>query len=225
MKKFVYLNLACLLFSFVSGCSHSDHNGKNPATPVVSATMMNVLYAGLENPISVAVPGLDSRDLVIEVDSAHEIRCEEKGKCVVIPDANSTTAQVTVKQTGANNENTLLGSIDFRVKRVPDPILKWGPVENGGVISKAVLMSPPPVFAVLENFDFDVKLRITSLKHALIKDGSFISLRSNSNRCTNEMVDVLGKLGASEVVYIEDAVVELPGGLLRTMPAMKVEVY
>ena len=74
MKKIVYLNLPCLLFLFLSGCSHSDHNGKNLATPVVSANMMNVLYAGLENPISIAVPGLDSRDLVIEVDSAHEIR-------------------------------------------------------------------------------------------------------------------------------------------------------
>ena len=190
MKKIVYLNLACLLFLFVSGCSHSDHNGKNSATPVVSATRMNVLYAGLENPISVAVPGLDSRDLVIEVDSAHEIRCEEKGKCVVIPDANSTRAQVTVKQTGANNENTLLGSIDFRAKS-PRPDIEMGSVENGWSDFSGGVDVAPPVFAVLENFDFDVKLRITSFKLAFIKDGSFISLRSNSNRCTNEMVDVL----------------------------------
>ena len=108
---------------------------------------------------------------------------------------------------------------------VPDPILKWGAVEDGGMISKAELMSAPPVFAVMENFDFDVKLRITSFKLTFSKDGSIISLMSNSNKCTSEMRDVLGKLGASDVVYVEDALVELPGGLLRTMPSMKVEVY
>ena len=42
--------------------------GQEHQYPVVAATRMNIVYAGLENP-SIAVPGLASEDLVIEVDT------------------------------------------------------------------------------------------------------------------------------------------------------------
>ena len=135
---------------------------------------------------------------------------------------------MTVKQTGANNENSLLGTVDFGVKRIPDVRLTWEgtPTETGELISKNIFRVSPPIGAVMTGFDFDVKQKVTSFKITYVKNGSAISLVSETNRCTDEMLVLLKKLEAGEVFYIEDAVVEFINIDVspRVMPPMKFEV-
>ena len=53
--------------------------------PVISPIRMNVVYRGIANPIAVAVPGYNWKDLCIEVDDMHHLECNNSGTCVLTP--------------------------------------------------------------------------------------------------------------------------------------------
>ncbi len=61
----------------------------------------------------------------------------------------------------ANGQN--LGSFDFRVKRIPDPVAKVGG-ERGGSIASNSFKAQRGLYAELENFDFDAKCSIAGFE-------------------------------------------------------------
>ena len=215
MKHFFTTLLMCCLTTLSLGQEHQY--------PVVAATLMNVVYAGLENPLSIAVPGLASEDLVIEVDTVHQLFQQGNG-WVLIPTIDSHRADIKVSKRNADNEQTELGTLSFRVKRIPDPSLTWGKARNGEGISKSILQYPPPVFAQMANFDFEVNARIVSFDLNFYRDGAVISMSSNTRRCTEPMAQALQNLNVDDVVYIDNAVAAMPDGTLRTLAPIRVFV-
>lgn len=215
MKHFFTTLLMCCLTTLSLGQEHQY--------PVVAATQMNIVYAGLENPLSIAVPGLASEDLVIEVDTVHQLFQQGNG-WVLIPTIDSHRADIKVSKRNADNEQTELGTLAFRVKRIPDPSLTWGKARNGEGISKSILQYPPPVFAQMANFDFEVKARIVSFDLNFYRDGAVISMSSNTRRCTEPMAQALQNLNVDDVVYIDNAVAAMPDGTLRTLAPIRVFV-
>ena len=215
MKHFFTTLLMCCLTTLSLGQEHQY--------PVVAATLMNVVYAGLENPLSIAVPGLASEDLVIEVDTVHQLFQQGNG-WVLIPTIDSHIADIKVSKRNADNKQTELGTLTFRVKRIPDPSLTWGKARNGEGISKSILPYPPPVFAQMANFDFEVKARIVSFDLNFYRDGAVISMSSNTRYCTEPMAQALQNLNVDDVVYIDNAVAAMPDGTLRTLTPIRVFV-
>ena len=211
MKHFFTL-LMCCLTTLSLGQEHQY--------PVVAATLMNVVYAGLENPLSIAVPGLASEDLVIEVDTVHQLFQQGNG-WVLIPTIDSHRADIKVSKRNADNEQTELGTLSFRVKRIPDPSLTWGKARNGEGISKSILQYPPPVFAQMANFDFEVNARIVSFDLNFYRDGAVISMSSNPP-LHRTMAQALQNLNVDDVVYIDNAVAAMP--TLRTLAPIRVFV-
>lgn len=215
MKHFFTTLLMCCLTTLSLGQEHQY--------PVVAATRMNIVYAGLENPLSIAAPGLASEDLIIEVDTVHQLFRQGNG-WVLIPTIDSHIADIKVSKRNADNEQTELGTLSFRVKRIPDPSLTWGKARNGEGISKSILRYPPPVFAQMANFDFEVKARIVSFDLNFYRDGAVISMSSNTSRCTEPMAQALQNLNVDDVVYIDNAVAAMPDGTLRTLAPIRVFV-
>ena len=52
--------------------------------PVISPIRMNVIYRGIANPIAVAVPGYNWKDLRLEVDDVHRLECDDLGTWMAI---------------------------------------------------------------------------------------------------------------------------------------------
>jgi hypothetical protein len=102
----------------------------------VSPTKMNVLYAGLANPISVSVPGISATNVKVSVSNG---RLEQSGAgYFVYPDKVGVNSIVSVS---AQIDGTVkqIGSMPFRVKRVPDPLATVAN-KNAGLISRNELM-------------------------------------------------------------------------------------
>lgn len=134
----------------------------------VSATKMNVMYAGLDNPIAVSVPGVPSEKVRVTCSSGQLIPQPDGTYIVRNPVAGTLTVNVS-----AENDSGVarpMGKMDFRVKRLPKPYAS----ASGATSSKIganVLSASPGLLCVYRDFDYDAKPKVTSFQYEIWNGG------------------------------------------------------
>jgi gliding motility-associated protein GldM len=128
---------------------------------VVSPDKMNVLYIGVPNPVSVSAPGVPKESLKVSM-SAGSLSGSNGHYIATVRSIG--TAKITV----LGEKGMVLGTTDFRVKRIPDPKPMFAG-KSGGNTSAANLRAQDRVFAKLDNFDFDAKFNVTRFTLIVIK--------------------------------------------------------
>lgn len=191
---------------------------------VVSPTKMNVFYRGLPNPVEISVPGVPGDRLDVRITGGHKIKKQPDGSYVVEP-GKTKEAKITVSATMPDGSKKSLPPRDFRVKRIPDPVPSFaGKEPSDRTISKNTLLGAPGVAAKMVNFDFDVKVVVKSFSISVSRDGTLVERKSNSNRLTDNMKELLNRVTRGNVIYIEDIVVKMPDGTERQLATMKLKV-
>jgi hypothetical protein len=116
------------------------------------------------------------------------------------------------------NADGKASTYDFRVKRIPDPIIKVGP-SAGGRIQSVVFKNQNFARADLENFDFDARFNIVSatiyfsganfanVQSADIHSGSLDGVKAQLQKCIP---------GTS--VTFDNVKVQGPDGVVRSIP-------
>ncbi len=138
----------------------------------VSADKMNVFYIGVDNPVTVAAAGVASGDVRVNV-TGNARKKSGNNTNLVVEGTSQGDAKVVVTANGQN-----LGSFDFRVKRIPDPIPMVGQ-SKGGKIAANVFKAQQGLYAFLENFDFEAKCGIVG--YELV----YVPQRRDAVRSTN----------------------------------------
>jgi len=179
----------------------------------VSADKMNVLYIGVDNPISITAAGVP----------ANKVKPSMTGGTLKGVNGNYIA---TVTTPGKANISVLadvggktvnMGSMEFRVKQVPPPTPKFANMTTGRV-SAATLAAQPMVMAVLENFDFDLRFVVTKYTMTILKKRADpISENVTGAAVTPRLKQVLGTLSAGDKVFIDDISVKDPAGASRTL--------
>lgn len=123
----------------------------------VAADKMNVFYMGVDNPITVSAAGVASSDVRVNV-TGDATRKSGSGSNFIITGNKQGAAKVTVSAKGQT-----LGSFDFRVKRIPDPVAKVGG-SRGGDIRSSTFRAQKGLYAELENFDFEARCIISGFE-------------------------------------------------------------
>lgn len=175
----------------------------------VSADKMNVMYVGLDNPISVSAAGVPLGSVTANCSGCtltkqgpgqYNARVSSQGK-----------ATVSVSANGKN-----MGSKEFRVMTVPDPTPKLGTKKNGGVFSTGELAVQSFVQADLENFVFDAKFKVQSFDMWLVSPGKSSWRGSASGpQLTGQMKQNLGRVGPGWRVVIANVKASGPDGTTR----------
>ena len=197
------------------------------AALVVSPTKMNVFYRGLPNPVDVSVPGVANDKLRVSISSGHKIKKKPDGSYEVEPSSSNSNKVAKISVKGEMPDGTIadLGNKEFRVKRIPDPVPFWsGKRPSNRTITKNEVLSFAPLAAKMENFDFDVKVRVKSFTIRVSKDGTFKELTSGNNRLTSDMKALLERVRRGNTIYFEDIVVGMPDGTERILAPMKLKV-
>jgi len=118
----------------------------------VSLDKMNVFYIGVDNPITVSAAGVNSNELKVNA-SGVTLTPNGKSKYIVKP-TKPGTASITVSGGGLAPTK-----FDYKVKRIPDPVVKLGKA-TGGNIKSGIFKAMPGLIPWLENFDFEAKCQI-----------------------------------------------------------------
>ena len=157
-----------------------------PGGAAVMLDKMNVFYIGVDNPVTInSGTGWDKTH--VSMTSGSLTPAGGPGKFIVKVSAiGKTTININ-----ADSKNS---SYDFRIKRIPDPVLKVGP-NAGGRVQSVVFKNQQFCRADLENFDFDARFNVLgatvyfsganfpSVTTASINSGSLAGLSAQLAKC------------------------------------------
>lgn len=137
----------------------------------VSADKMNVLYAGLTNPISVSVPGIPNEKLRVSITNG--ILTSKGGGHYDVSGLNLGFSDVSVTATMDDGSTRSMGTIKYRVKQIPKPIVFCGSAttENTRVTPNEMKAASGVGCKYGNDFPFDVQAKVLSFN---------ITIQSNS---------------------------------------------
>ncbi|MDR3093116.1 MAG: gliding motility protein GldM [Bacteroidales bacterium] len=182
------------------------------ADAVISATKMNVFYIGVDNPVSISVSGVPSDK--ISATMTNGTLSKSGNGWIAKPLKAGTMATVTVSANGK-----VMGKMDYRVKTVPNPVAKVAG-KISGKIDKATLVAQVAVQAEMENFDFDLKFRVTEFSVSAIVKGFAQDKFTKGAAITPEQKSLINGLAKGAKVYFEGIKVVGPDGSSRELPAI-----
>ncbi|MCF8255833.1 MAG: gliding motility protein GldM [Bacteroidia bacterium] len=117
---------------------------------VISATKMNVVYIGLDNPISVSVPGFAANKVDVRCEGGSIKKVGSGGEYVLTVDGKNREVKIS-----ASVDGKTMGFATYRVRQIPKPTPMLGPIEQSGSVSMGQLKSANFVLTVLKDFAFE----------------------------------------------------------------------
>ncbi len=202
-----------LLLSFLSFYSVCSVNAQ---TAAVSADKMNVLYKGIDNPLTIVLANCPCSKIRVHTS----IGSLDGRDCRYLFKADTTgVANITVSRKDAPSKGVTVWQ--FRVKEIPDPVFKIGPygMESSYIVSSGVLSAQQYVRAELENFDFDVRFRIDSCRIRIFSSDS-CKVRSysiESNLLPEEVRTGFNELNESDIIVFDKIFAMGPDGITRRL--------
>ena len=199
----------------------------------VSATMMNMLYAGYQNPISVSVPGIPINKVSASMSSG-SLTKQGDGSYIAVPSKVGEDVTITVT---AENEGRMqeMGKFTFHVRKLPDPTPfisynddKGTPVryKGGTPLGKAMLIGAKGLSAAIDDGLLDITFRVTSFQTTFFDNmGNAVPEVSKSGEFTERQRAMFRQLSRGKRFYISQVHAIGPDGIERTLPsAMEVIV-
>jgi hypothetical protein len=116
-----------------------------------------------------------------------------------------------------------IGSWAFRVKFLPDPVVKVDG-KKSGTISVSKLLTIEEVVADLENFDFDARFEVIEFSVYAKINGFFRDEVSKSAKITDAQRALMGQLKPGDKVTFTDIKAKAPDGSIRQLNAIMLTI-
>jgi gliding motility-associated protein GldM len=189
-------------------------------TATVSADMMNVLYAGFENPVSVSASGVPSNKISLSMTGGQLI-AKGDGKYVARP--AKVGEDVTFSVTGVVSGRTQsMGTYSFKVRKLPDPTayIKMGDDQfRGGRISKADLLATNALSAAIDDGLLNIPFRVLGFEAVFFdRMGNAKPAISQGANFTEEQRSLIRELRRNQRFNISRVRAIGPDGIERTLP-------
>jgi hypothetical protein len=126
-----------------------------PPMAAISADELNVFYVGLDNPISVAVAGVDSRNVAVSASAGNLQNIGGGRYKVLFPARQGNESIVSVSAKMGDGRVVPMGSKKFKIRNVPRPVFRAGAISFDKPIQLSALMAQSSAVAILENFVYD----------------------------------------------------------------------
>ncbi|MEJ6980765.1 gliding motility protein GldM [Pedobacter sp. P351] len=178
---------------------------------VVSPTKMNVFYIGVPNPVSISAPGIPKESLRVSMSGGS---ISGSNGTYVVKVSSAGTAKVNVSAEIGGKTQTI-GSQEFRVKRIPDPVPQFAG-KSGGIMSSVAIKSQNTVFAKLIGFDFDATFRVTGFTLVIAKKGAdAVVLKASGSSLTPAMQSAMKIVAPGTRVFFDEITASGPDGSTR----------
>jgi gliding motility-associated protein GldM len=187
----------------------------------VSADAMNVFYMGVDNPVSVSVPGIASENIVARISGAGNqlVRRPAGGYNVRLSSNHNINQNVTITLFArVDGTERRMGESTFRVRVVPDPYAEIAGQQEG-VIPRDVLAGQP-IIPRMRDFDFKMDFRITSFMMNTTVSGEYYEWRTSGNQQTAEMEAAIRRSTRGQRFTFENIQAVGDDGRTRNLPPM-----
>ena len=191
-----------------------------PSGATVAADLMNVLYAGFDNPISVSASGVPSNKISVTMEGG-KLTASGNGKYTARPSA--VGKDVTFNVTGVVNGRTqTMGSVTFQVRKLPDPTayIQVGTDRfKGGRLAKAAILGAKGLGAAIDDGLLNIPFRVLSFETVFFdRMGNARPELSKGAEFTSGQRDLVRTMRRGQRFYISRVRAIGPDGIERTLP-------
>lgn len=200
-------------------------------TATISATMMNVLYAGIDNPMSISVPGIAPS--AISASMTNGTLSRHGDSWVARPGKVGTEAVVTVTANIDGRPQTV-ATTSFRVRKLPDPAPFISYTDSKGhqerykgskPFPKTLLLQAPGIEAAIDDDLLNVSYRVLSFETVFFDSmGNAIPEVSQGSQFSQRQKDSFRRLQRGKRFYISRVKAIGPDGIERDLAPMEVIV-
>ena len=198
----------------------------------ISPTLMNVLYAGIENPISISVPGVAMNS--VEATMTNGTLSRKGDSWIARPGQVGSEAVISVFAS-IDGRKQQVGSMNFRVRKLPDPLpyipykdAQGNMVEYKGVpqrMSKAQLMAAENIGAAIDDNLLNVSYTVESFATTFFDSmGNAIPEVSEGNRFSARQKEQFRRLKPGSRFFISNVKAKGPDGITRNIPPLEVQL-
>ena len=198
-------------------------------TATVSASMMNVLYAGYSNPVSISVPGVPANKISANISKGSgSIKSDGKGGYIVVPTKVGEEILIGVTARNDAGKNQSMGEYTFRVRQLPDPMPfieykdKDGNTQRyrgGKGLSKQALMSSSGIVAAIDDGLLNIGFKVLSFETVFYDNmGNAKPLQSDGTNFSSRQKDMMRELSRGKRFYISHVKAIGPDNVERLLP-------
>ncbi len=195
----------------------------------VSATMMNVLYAGIDNPISISVPGVAMNDISASMTNGTLTR--QGDHWIARPQGVGKEAVLTVTA-NMDGRQVNVATHTFRIRKLPDPTAfiafndasgNPGHYKGGRPFSKALLLAAPGLQAAIDDGLLDTKFNVTSFQTIFFDSmGNAMPENSDGSNFSARQKQRFQSLQRGKRFYISNIKAIGPDGVTRDLSPVEV---
>ncbi len=196
----------------------------------ISPTMMNVLYAGIANPISISVPGVPMSAVQATMSNGTLTR---NGDHWVAQSGKVGSEAVISVSANMDGRVQQVGSMTFRVRKLPDPT-PYLPVKDGNGntihykgspkrITKGALMAAEGLGAAIDDDILNVTYSVVSFSTVFTDQmGNAIPELSDGARFSSRQKEQFKRLKPGKSFFISNVKAKGPDGITRDISPMQV---
>ncbi|MCL1938320.1 MAG: gliding motility protein GldM [Candidatus Azobacteroides sp.] len=193
----------------------------------IAPVLMNVLYAGIDNEISIAAPGVVNQNISATITNG-SLTHKANDIWVARPSKIGEEAFVTVTAKMSDGRSLPMGRKSFRVRALPDPsayLTVSDPAGNsikfdGGPLSKAALTNADVVKAAIDDGILNIPFTVVRFELSTT-DGLGMTIKeiSDGGRFSERQKNLIRQLARGKTALVRSIAVRGPDGTERTLKA------
>jgi gliding motility-associated protein GldM len=166
----------------------------------VSADAMKIVYVGLDNPMSISVPGFSAADIRVTASSGASMS-GGNGHYTIKPDGNSKTISISVSAKGRH-----MGTTVYKVREIPEPRAQLGGLRNDGrAKSIGPIKAQDRILANLgEGFAYDLPFTVTRYTIILDSRRGMVRRQVTGNLIPTDIRQKIKTLQSGDRIFIEE---------------------
>lgn len=173
-----------------------------PNSAVISADKMNVVYRGVENPITISIPGIPNSKIKANAPGLKQVR---GSKYMMTPGRGQS---ITIDARGELPDGSIVSSKSiFRIKDLPKPRGKFRGKYEETTIPKGSLARAIISADFGEDFDFELPLQVKSFRVQV--PGKAI-INCTGNKLSNEALNAIRSLPSGSFFTVTGITVVAP---------------
>lgn len=196
----------------------------------VSATQMNVLYAGYENPVSISVPGVPNQRIQARIGNGNgTMRSVAGGGFIVQPAKVGEDVIISVSAT-IEGRTQMMGDYSFRVRALPDPtpFIEYKDANGvskryrggGAGLPKSILMATDGIVAAIDDGLLDIGFKVLSFETVFFDNmGNAVPEVSAGDKFSTRQKEQFRRLARGKRFYISRVKAIGPDGIERLLPS------
>jgi hypothetical protein len=185
------------------------------------------VYIGLDNPISVSVPGYSPSQVQVSASAGGTlVRDKQEGTYLLKVSGSAREIEISASVKDSKGQVKKMGIQKYRVRPIPKPTPMLGSIEASGPVSAGVLKSAAFVYANLKDFAFE-GVKFTPIEYYLIfqpKKGESRAFKGSGANVTPEMRSALNNARSGDRITLAQIKAVGPAGPVIIPTALSIEV-